>query len=191
MYIAGTAIALASAAIQPNGYCRGRCLLEEDGTVEIDQSANQTNTTNPIDIPLANLTEFLNISSPLSSAVKNSLALGKGDSDPSGIVPSVPLPNTPTQTSPILTCPCNCTYVSASCCFSRIVWEEPSKQIHMEPPPANSSVVCDPGSGLWVPKPTASSTSTADKHSFIGLGSVKWNSSAAGSVNIPRDSLSQ
>ena len=188
MYITGTAIALASVALKPDGYCRGRCLLEEDGKVEIDPSTNQTNATKPIDIPLANFTQFLNIS---SSGVEDHVAQGNGDSHPSGIPPTGAFPDSPSQTSPVLTCPCNCTYVSASCCFSRIVWEEPSKQIQMEPPPANSSVVCNTDSGMWVPKPTASSTSTGGKEGFIGMGSVKWNTSAVGSVHLSRNSLPQ
>ena len=151
MYVAGSAIALASAAIKPNRPCRGRCLLEEDGNIEIDGSDPNSNRTNPIDIPLANLTAYLDVvnSSDLTlggqrSTLNNSTRLTPGP--PKGL----PAPQSPTQTSPILTCPCNCTYVSAACCISRTVWEDPSMQIKMQPLPANASASCDAASGLWV-----------------------------------------
>ena len=187
MHVAGTAIALAAAALRPSKVCRGRCLLEEDGTVEIDQTANLTNSTTSIDIPVANLTQIFNATGPSSSAISNNtLPLDSDDSHRFENLPDSPLPSSSLQTSPILICPCNCTYVSASCCLSPIVWEDPSEQIQMKPPPANASVECDIGSGKWVPKPSASSSPTENEGGFIGMGSVKWNSSAAGPAMIPQ-----
>ena len=187
MYVAGTAIALAAAAIHPSKVCRGRCLLEEDGTVEIDQPDNQTNTTSSVDIPLTNLTKFSISGSSLSSA-ENTFpsSLNRSDTNSSGNPPDFTLHTTSSQNSPTLICPCNCTYVSASCCLSRIVWEEPPKQVQMQPPPANATVVCDTGSGQWVPKPTSSGERKEENSGFIGIGSVKWNSSPANPVKIPK-----
>ena len=151
MYVAGTAIALATAAIKPNSPCRGRCLLEEDGMVEIEAPANQSNKTNPIQVPIANLTDFFNATNSTTSASSSEPSISSGkNSLPPGLLPGLPPLESPLQASPILTCPCNCTYVSAACCLSRTVWEERSNQIQMQPLLANASVRCNTGSGKWV-----------------------------------------
>ena len=176
MYVAGTASALAATAIKPSSPCRGRCLLEEDGMVEIDSPANEWNTTSLLDIPLANLTNFVQVVN--STSISTSNLSKNNDSLPFRFPPDFPLPKT-LQASPILNCPCNCTYVSAACCISRIVWEEPSKQILMEPPPSDASVCCNARSGKWEPKSQGCGASNEGLTGFISLGSVKENNRTA------------
>lgn len=80
-------------------------------------------------------------------------------SSPTNTLPFPPIPSL-NSTSPILpdpgssllNCPCNCTYVSPSCCLTRDVWDDPMGQIQMAPLSANASVVCDSGTGRWVGK---------------------------------------
>ena len=257
MYVAGAASAIAAAAISPNG-CRGRCLLQEDGTLDIsrplnasnatvlsfDVSSDFANVTEPSTSPwvssaagssetVSNRTVLGNTSDPTSANVNDPTSAANSSTpdmfngfpsgpDDSGMgadsttappsnststpeidgIPTISndtdspqygnnsdsLPDyvvfndtTPDQSSPILYCPCNCTYVSAACCLSHIVYEDPSMQILMDPPPANSSVCCDPNSGLWLPKPSGECSRLASDVSatgFIGLGNVKWNNTA-------------
>ena len=163
MYVAAAAVSLVSAAVKPSGPCHGRCLLEENGAIEIP--ANLSNTTTSLDGPSANLTDP---SQPISSSDVVPVDSGtpsdsNNNSSAFGYSPS-----------PILNCPCNCTYVSAACCLSRTVWEDASQQIQMDPLPANATISCDSGTGKWVNKTSESTPSKIDPVGFIGLGSVQW-----------------
>ena len=220
-YITGAAGMMAAAAISPNK-CRGRCLLEEDGTLNIDSLTNGSDATASYDASniFANLTDALvanltgnilgNSSSLLSPSNETNspvpfnasgLALGDFPLPSSGndsfgnlssvvdsvtndtapiVLPEQAILNDLDQPAPILNCPCNCTYVSAACCLSRFVWEDPSMQIKMDPLPANSSVCCDSNTGRWEPKSSGcgSSASNDSTGGFIGLGNVKWKPNA-------------
>ena len=265
MYVAGAAAAVAAAAISPNG-CRGRCLLQEDGTIDIGRPTNASNATvlsfdvtnefanttwgpsvawnsatgtigpEPL-APVSNSStpEFTSTptssysdGTPIATNVSgtrvdeqfpsgpedpgfsgNGSALSNGTSNPE--INGIPTISNDTgdpqygDTSdsstdyvvfnddgslndpPILYCPCNCTYVSAACCLSPIVYEDPSLQIPMDPLPANSSVCCDPNSGLFLPKPSGECERLASNFTdgFIGLGNVRWNQSNSVPVGFP------
>jgi hypothetical protein len=84
----------------------------------------------------------------------------------------------------VMHCPCNCTYVSTACCLSRVVHEDTSMRIHMNPLPVNSSVCCDPNSGRWLPKHSNECSSNVSNTDFTSLGSVRWNDSGT----VPRKS---
>ena len=82
----------------------------------------------------------------------------------------------PDPGSSFLNCPCNCTYVSAGCCLTNTVWEDPSERVHMSPLPANATVICDESTGLWLPKVVnsgAQRTSSIWK-GFDNLGKVPY-----------------
>ena len=165
MYVAGAAVAFVSAAVKPTGPCHGRCLLQEDGKLELPAPANASNTNAPVPA-----------SSPIMSDATDALQFG---TQPTTLPSGFPTPNItfPDTASPILNCPCNCTYVSAACCLSRIVWEAPSLQIHMAPLPANASECCDATSGKWMPKSEDTCTVLASSNSdigFIGMGSMPF-----------------
>ena len=166
-------MALLAAAKKP-GFCRGRCLLEADGTLEIDASLLDTGTDNasftaPLPTNLAD--QIFETMSPTPISAGNSLQASITQALPSDIATalifnqsfpsddfSLP-PATPTgnisfrqQPAPVLYCPCNCTYISAACCLSqtRIVWEDLSEQVKMRPPPNNVTVCCDANNGKWM-----------------------------------------
>ena len=100
------------------------------------------------------------------------------DSSPYDIVPVPELDSAghilPDEGSSILNCPCNCTYVSAACCLSSIVWEDASQQIQMGPLPANATVRCDASTGGWVPNVSGTSTPTSSLAGFDDLGSARY-----------------
>ena len=189
-YVAGTAVALASAAIRPNKPCRGRCLLEQNGTIEESSTATDSKLPASHDPPPADSTGLPQLNN--SETIANTTLEDKSTpSSSTGALPfripsgfPSPLSSEPThQTSPDLNCPCNCTYVSAACCLSQIVWEDPANQIQIEPPPANASVYCDTGSGRWESKILGPSRGASNHNknndngsaTFESVGSVRYN----------------
>ena len=167
MYIAGAALAhMQAATIEPYTHCRGRCLSEDSGTSNSTGAANITNhgilkyntsftnrtilssnnfSSPPIPysyhseaLPLTNNSVY---SYKAPTHLRATLTGSSNNTDPQPIPPATSL-----------TCPCNCTYVSASCCLSPYVWEDTSKRLQMAPLPANGTVCCNGTSGEWVPK---------------------------------------
>ena len=209
-YVAGAAVAMVAVAMKPASVCRGRCLLDEDGTIEIPASANVLNMTALFDPSLMNVTEpdsrkltdpsLEGLTDPASTNLTDALNAPLPDNPPDVVsvqaplatgTASLPLNNslilpskisTPNITfqdlsSPKLNCPCNCTYVSTACCLSRIVWEDASQQIPMDPLPTNATMSCDFNSGKWVPKTGSGTTSSNSGVGFIGMhaGAVAAN----------------
>ena len=89
-----------------------------------------------------------------------------------------------------LDCPCNCTYVSASCCLSDngIVFEDPSYQIPMDPLPANAPVCCNDRTGHWIWKSSGQCSEAVvngSANGFVGLGSRPWNNTFDDGVGFP------
>ena len=82
----------------------------------------------------------------------------------------------------LLTCPCNCTYVSASCCLSDsgIVYESPSLQVHVAPIPDDDPICCDARSGMFLWRASGECREEVVNGSptnFVGLGQRVWNGS--------------
>lgn len=93
----------------------------------------------------------------------------------------------PDPGSSLLNCPCNCTYVSAACCLSNTVWDDPSFRIQMAPLPANAVVTCDTNSGKWVPKlkgPSKPITTSAGD--FDDLGSAPYTPFPPAATYLPK-----
>ena len=172
-YVSGAAMALAGAAIKPSKACRGRCLSGGEGTGEVVSRVNESNATPSVNKPVTNMTGLLPLINSSDATLADNTHLSSGNRPlPSRLPPGFRLPNSTLQVPPILNCPCNCTYVSAACCFSRTVWEDPSKQIQMDPPPANASVCCDVGSGKWEPKSIGCGKSNKEL-GIVSLGSME------------------
>ena len=174
MYVAGAALAHVQAkAIKPYPRCRGRCLSQDNDMINGTELANITDiATSGSNVSLANVTSLLPYHSPLRvpsstrsgaySHVNDSISLVFDNASTS--VPPISSGSSavPKDRPPVtdLTCPCNCTYVSAACCLSRIVWEDPQQQIKMDPLPANATVCCQASSGKWLPKTSSGSLCT-------------------------------
>ena len=112
-YIADIAMAVAAATQLSKDCARGRCLLNQNGSIDV--TATSTNVT-------------ISDSAIFRSSV------------------------------PELTCPCNCTYVSQSCCLSStgLVYEDAVKKVNtiLQPRP-NEAVCCDHQTGKWTNVTTA------------------------------------
>lgn len=125
------AVLAAAEALQVASVCRGRCLLDAHGEIEVYNSTNSISAASPSITPAP---LWFNSTSP-SNATFPSYATA------------------PDVISPIngLTCPCNCTYVSQACCLSRsgMVWEAPSLKIDTVVQAPNGSVCCDTMTGDW------------------------------------------
>ena len=101
----------------------------------------------------------------------------------------------------ILSCPCNCTYVSAACCVSTMVWDDAPYQIQMDPLPDNATVSCDTSTGEWVPKSLGEASPTSETagmasptNSTVGfqvLGHVTWDPYASARGTLPTGSSEQ
>ena len=177
-------MAISVAAMKPGKPCRGQCFLEEDGTLYIDaalldsSTSNNATSTNPLPPSLKkspSVATFENVAVPSSSGDDQILPSHVAQQP---IYKSLRNFTLAGQPPPILYCPCNCTYVSAACCLSRTVWEEPSKSVLMKPPPSDATVCCDTSSGKWLPKSGECPLSWANGSvggGFDPLGTVKWN----------------
>ena len=199
IFVAGASMAL-SAASTRSSRCRGRCLLEADGTMEIDASLKDAATDNrtfttPLPANLAaQIFETLLptpglIDTPLQATITQTLpaeiatALSLSQSlSPNRLGPT-PTPEegnllVTEEPAPLLYCPCNCTYVSAACCLSqtRLVWEEPSEQLQTRPLPNNATVCCDLNSGKWVSKSTKCLPSPSFSSNNNGAGAGGFQS---------------
>lgn len=211
MHVAGALRSITVASRARGSPCRGRCLLEADGSLEIDASllgsmsdsngtfvgAPPSSPTAPVpgqqpsnSRPLGSSVAFANNHSRASDLPSRLLRNQSSSSNTTFPLSSPIFPQNATfddQPAPILYCPCNCTYVSAACCLSSIVWEDASKQIPMKPPANNATVCCDAGTGKWMSKATGCAalpaTSTAAGLSpsggstggFVNVGSVPWS----------------
>ena len=185
MHVAGAAIALSSTLMKPRGLCRGRCALEDDGTLLFaavaDTASNTTNpTTTPIpatgpSIPTQGM-QFNNSAQPLiNNSIAGQFNISSNNNNDNTFF-------SPPAASEII-CPCNCTYVSAACCLSKLVWEDPSLQVHVNPPPANANLACDEASGRWVAGSRGGIEGEGGNGStggFVALGTARWNASGRG-----------
>ena len=199
-YVAGAALALAqNTPIRPSTRCRGRCLDQDDNTTDLLAMANMTKTTiMSFNTSLAKLSKpWPNTASSDSASVDSAIPpiFGNDSLLPNNFSTSLPSDIQPSNrgtqdlfSTTNLTCPCNCTYVSPTCCLSHIVWENPRRRIKMDLLPANATVYCDANSGKWLPKSSESVSKSAytaapaesdSAVGFIELGSVRVNTSAA------------
>ena len=188
-------VAMGATVQMARGYkqcARGRCLLQEDGTIFVEPNAtdlvpekyytvyeNQTHE----DPPLANQTKEVESTAELGNfTVKFNVTENAKSTKPG--------------TFPPLICPCNCTYLAFSCCFSTfvndlIIFEE---EINYGTP--GPSLHCDEQSGNWTSSNgTANATATTillSSTSPSSMASVSAEESEALQVvasNVPERSL--
>ena len=91
-----------------------------------------------------------------------------------------------------LTCPCNCTYVSAACCLSDsgIVYEPASMQIPIAPIPADEPICCDSRSGQYLWRSSGEcdgAVVNGTSKGFVELGDRYWNGTFDERVGFPDD----
>ena len=185
------------------GVCsHGRCLLESDGTLDIAAAGNSTQRD---PISYSDFNPFSNMSTPEYAALVNALNGMNNPNSPfnyltsaihsssDGSTSTLPLasdppafpsldsqsPILPDPNSTILNCPCNCTYVSPSCCLTKDVWDDPMGQVQMAPLPANATVFCDETTGAWVTRSDQSDVVivTGTGTGFDKMGNVAYSSS--------------
>lgn len=198
MFVAGASMALMAAT--KSSICRGRCLLEADGTIDLNTSLIDTNSedatfTMPLPANVANqIFETLaptvvpsnTTFQPTSTqAIPLAIATRLGFDQSFASDSYADNHSMAVRAAPLLSCPCNCTYISAACCLSqtRLVWEDPSEQIQLDPPPSNATVCCNRNTGKWVPKSAgcqsnsklfSSGGNDTKTHEFQDLGNVRW-----------------
>ena len=198
MFVAGASMAL-MAATQSN-ICRGRCLLEADGTIGLNTSLIDTNAEDAtFTMPLP-----ANVADQIFETLAPTIVSSNATFQPTS-TQAIPLAiatrlgfdqsfasdsyadnrSMAVEAASLLHCPCNCTYISAACCLSqtRLVWEDPSEQIQLGPPPRNATVCCNHNTGKWVPnsagcqpdsKLFSSGGNDTKTHGFQDLGNVRW-----------------
>ena len=174
MYVAGAALAHAQATlVKPYTRCRGRCLPEDDNSINTTGVANTTDSAmDAFNASFVNLTRpspsfpFSKYSPSNHSGanLRNSDSIAPiFDNSSALLIPVIPGSSNGSQDrsgTRDLICPCNCTYVSAACCLSRIVWEDPEYQVKMDPLPVNTTVCCNVSSGEWLRKKSSGSQCT-------------------------------
>ena len=193
MYVPGAAVAIAAMAVMPGNLCRGRCLLQNDGTLDIEAPSTGFGNATSHKISFVNssqgppahelIPEMLNTTGLHPSHLDLAIDTSKPPANMSSALPALNASLAGSTSAPLV-CGCNCTYVSAGCCLSKTIWESHSQQIQMQPLPANASVYCDTRSGGWVSKPSNNSSNGKVNVGFVELGSVSFSPDAAIS-NVP------
>lgn len=182
MYVAGAATAILAARRKPGGPCRGRCLLEQDGTLEVNFPAYKNESrTSWVGSHTMSRGPTLGVISSNSTPLPSTVSSINLSTSPSNF-PYHPLSKHSTphakfhvHQAAIVFCPCNCTYVSAACCLSRMVWEDPTQQVQMLPHADEASLCCDLSSGKWQAKSGGCPSSNKDFGGFEDLGSRNFS----------------
>ena len=149
--------------------------------LEYDALANALNGMNNPYLPFNYSTPAINDSSAGSTSILplNSNPTPSATSYGATAFPSLDSqgPILPDPNSTILNCPCNCTYVSPSCCLTKDVWDDPMGQVQMAPLPANATVFCDETTGAWVPSWDRSDKVNGTRTAFDEMGNVAYSPS--------------